>query len=434
MQKNCDNCKEQFNITNEDTAYLSRINVPPSDSCPTCREQRRMAFRNEKTLYHRTCNLCKKSIISIYSSNKPYPVYCQDCFWSDNWDPMEYGMKFDFSRPFFEQFNDLLRKTPRLAIINKQSQNSDYCNYSFGNKNCYLTFGDHYEEDSMYGRYSTKNKDCLDFLYLYESELCYECITSKKCYNSIHLINSQDCQDCFFSTDLQGCKDCLFSSNLRHKQYYILNEHHTKEEYLKKLQILKLHTYSGFSKAKKYFLNDFRKKFPFRAIYQTNCQNCEGSNHKNCKNIRSGFDCADCEDCAYIVQSDQTYDSMDVTCMGYDRSEVCYQTIGCTGIFNCIACDSCWHNNDLHYCNLAFSSKDSFGCVSIKRKQNCILNTQYTKEQYEEMLPRIIEHMKKTGEWGQFFPMSISPFGYNETIANEYHSLTKDQALAMGAK
>lgn len=42
--------------------------------------------------------------------------------------------------------------------------------------------------------------------------------------------------------------------------------------------------------------------------------------------------------------------------------------------------------------------------------------------------------MKKTGEWGQFFPMSISPFGYNETIANEYHSLTKDQALAMGAK
>ena len=32
--------------------------------------------------------------------------------------------------------------------------------------------------------------------------------------------------------------------------------------------------------------------------------------------------------------------------------------------------------------------------------------------------------MKKTGEWGEFFPSSISPFGYNETVAMEYFPVT----------
>lgn len=33
--------------------------------------------------------------------------------------------------------------------------------------------------------------------------------------------------------------------------------------------------------------------------------------------------------------------------------------------------------------------------------------------------------MTKNGEWGQFLPHAFSPFGYNETIAQEYFPLTK---------
>jgi hypothetical protein len=52
------------------------------------------------------------------------------------------------------------------------------------------------------------------------------------------------------------------------------------------------------------------------------------------------------------------------------------------------------------------------------------LNKQYTKEEYEKLLPKIIAHMKKTGEWGEFFPISISPFNYEETPAMDYYPLT----------
>ncbi|MBI5411732.1 hypothetical protein HZA43_00985 [Candidatus Peregrinibacteria bacterium] len=40
--------------------------------------------------------------------------------------------------------------------------------------------------------------------------------------------------------------------------------------------------------------------------------------------------------------------------------------------------------------------------------------------------------MGKTGEWGQFFPAKYSLFGYNETVAQEYAPLTRDQALSQG--
>jgi hypothetical protein len=48
------------------------------------------------------------------------------------------------------------------------------------------------------------------------------------------------------------------------------------------------------------------------------------------------------------------------------------------------------------------------------------LNKKYSKEDYETLLPKIIDHMKKTGEWGEFFPMEISPFKYEETKAVDY--------------
>jgi len=57
----------------------------------------------------------------------------------------------------------------------------------------------------------------------------------------------------------------------------------------------------------------------------------------------------------------------------------------------------------------------------------CILNKQYTKEEYEKLMPKIIEYMEKTEEWGEFFPASLSPFGYNETIAMEYFPLTREE-------
>jgi hypothetical protein len=97
--------------------------------------------------------------------------------------------------------------------------------------------------------------------------------------------------------------------------------------------------------------------------------------------------------------------------------------------------------NTVSYSDFCLSSSYIFGGVSLRNKQYCILNKQYTKEDYESLVPRIIKHMNdmpyidpkgRIYRYGEFFPPDLSPFAYNETIAQEYFPLTKDQAEAQG--
>jgi len=72
--------------------------------------------------------------------------------------------------------------------------------------------------------------------------------------------------------------------------------------------------------------------------------------------------------------------------------------------------------------------------VGLKKDEYCILNKQYSSEDYEKKVAEIVENMKKSGEWGEYMPMSISIYGYNETLANDYFPLKKEEATAIGAK
>jgi len=89
-------------------------------------------------------------------------------------------------------------------------------------------------------------------------------------------------------------------------------------------------------------------------------------------------------------------------------------------------------------------SKNCYMCFSGWRVENTmysIFNKQYSKEEYEKLVPRIIEQMNKMpykdksgNEYrlGEFFPIELSPFGYNETIAMEDIALSKEEAVKNG--
>ena len=101
--RNCQNCKKDFTIEPDDFSFYEKIKVPPPTFCPECRFQRRMSWRNERTLYKRSCDLCKSNFISMYHQDTIFPVYCRECWYSDKWDPLFYGQDYDFSKSFFEQ-------------------------------------------------------------------------------------------------------------------------------------------------------------------------------------------------------------------------------------------------------------------------------------------------------------------------------------------
>jgi len=94
--KICQHCQKEFTIEPEDFDFYEKIKVPAPTFCPECRDVRRLAFRNGHSLYKGKCGLCGKSIISRFSPDKPYKVYCKECWWSDNWDQLQHGREYDF--------------------------------------------------------------------------------------------------------------------------------------------------------------------------------------------------------------------------------------------------------------------------------------------------------------------------------------------------
>jgi hypothetical protein len=434
--KECQNCKHEFTIEPDDFSFYERMQVPPPTWCPECRRQRRFVWRNERSLYKRKSDLSGKDIICLYSPDKPFKVYEQKEWWGDDWDAMSYGRAYNFSKPFFEQFRELQREVPRISISNQKCVNSDYTNQSYSNKNCYLCFSIADSEDCIYSANINESKQLLDDLYVSKSELLYECVDADQCYNSSFLVNSDNCLNSAFLFDCKSCQNCTGCVGLRNKQYVFWGEQLSKEEYEKKIKDLHLDTYDGREMAKAKFA-DLILKFPRKSQRFKKCVNSTGDLLTNCKNVKWGFSAYDLEDCRYITRIYTCKDTHDS--YGLGEAELIYETIGNQTVYNVKFANITSDSRNCTYSDLCFNSENCFGCIGLKKKQYCILNKQYSKEEYEALIPKIIQQMNdmpytdgkgRVYKYGEFFPIELSPFAYNETIAQENFPLTKEEIQA----
>lgn len=435
MNRTCTNCGTTFEVRTEDQAFYADMRVPPPTHCYLCRMQRRLANRSERFLYHRKCDSTGKQVISTYSPDKPYTVYDLDAWWSDNWDPLDYGKEFDFSRPFFEQFTELRHEVPRLARIQqKPMENSDWCNCASRNKNCYLLFSCNENEDCFYGSWINQCRDCSDNLTLENSELCYECVSCRDCYALRYSQDCINCKDSFFLRNCQGCQDCFGCSNQMNKTYMVFNQQKTKEEYEAFLQQVHTGSFSEMQAAKERMAGILQDHI-VKEYHGMNLENSSGDYLRDCKDAHSSFECDHCEQIAYCQCIQYAKRCMDHSYWGQGAENV-YECQACGYEPNFLRfCNLCWSGcSDLTYCDHCFSSKNCFGCIGLKKGEYCILNKQYSKEEYEALVPKVIAHMEQSGEWGEFFPASIAPYGYNETLAHEQIPLTKEEVEAKGWK
>lgn len=442
----CKQCKSAFEITEVDRKFYEMVSpiiagkmysVPEPTLCPDCRQQRRLAFCNEMKLYYRKCDLTGKQIISVYHPDSPYTVYNQKDWIEENgWSKLDYGRDFDFSKPFFDQFKSLMDDMPHYALCTDyhMNQNSEFTNYSGSLKDCYLIFHADFNESCYYGYGVKKCKNCVDCCEIVECEKCYECVNCTRCYDLKYSLDCENCHDGAFLDDCIGCSDCFGCSGLRNMQYYINNKPYSKEDYHRLISKFELNKNSKLARVKQ-LAADYRLLSPKKYLHIINSPNSIGDYLVNCKNANRCFDCEDLEDAAYCSQiylgAKNCYD---VYQFGI-KIELCYEcTI--TGYNTQRVLFS--HHTDENTHDILYSSacgtgsSNLFGCFGLRRKKYCILNKQYAKEEYERLVPKIIEHMRHTGEWGEYFPARISPFAYNETRAPEYYPLTKEEIAKRG--
>ena len=429
--KNCQNCKNDFTVESEDFNFYEKIKVPPPTFCPDCRFQRRLMFRNNRVFYRRECALCKKSVLSVYNNERPYTVYCKECWLSDKWDPITYGQEYDFSKPFFEQFKELQTKVPRANLYQTNFISSEYCNYGLDFKECYLLFGGHGNERVYFGNQIFDSRDSLDICFSEKLEFCYE---NFECKRSNKLFFSHHCEDCvesFYLIDCRNCINCFGCVSLRNKQYYIYNQPYSREEYMERIESMNVGSFKNHQE----FIDKLKQidlSLPHRYAQIYKSVNSDGDDLSECRNVHSSFTSRQTEDSKFLffitTHSKDCYDS----CFQGFNAEKVYELAHGFGGNNVAFGVRNFDNQDTHYNEECHNCKDIFGCEGLRKKQYCILNEQYTKEEYEELLPKIIEHMKTIGEYGEFFSPELSPFAYNESIAQEYFPLSKEQVEEKG--
>lgn len=433
--KECSSCSSEFPIFSGDVEFLNSAAVPIPDLCFHCRLQRRAAFYNRRSLYWRKCDHSGKQILSWMSPDKPYKVYDKEIWYSDAWDAMEFGRDFDFTRPFFEQFHELMQEVPFIALaVYGHMENSDYCNDVAYLRNCYLVYDCGKSEDTLYGETFAFLKDCMEVLSLAKCELCYECVSCLDSYGLKFSRFCRNCSDSWFLRDCIGCRNCFACANLHQKEYHIYNKPVPRGEYESFIAHFNSGSFAALSKARAE-AEEFFKSQPVKATRGVQTVDCLGEWINSSKGAFYCFNCNDLEDCRYCTDVIMGAKScMDVHVWG-DNTERCYNCCivgeGAHRLLCC--CFTGFDASDIYYSYYCTRGvRDLFACIGLQKKQYCIFNKQYTRAQYQELSKRIIEHMRATGEWGSYFPPQFSPFGYNESLAFNYFPLTREEVLRRG--
>ncbi|MBI1957061.1 MAG: hypothetical protein HYS44_01215 [Candidatus Niyogibacteria bacterium] len=444
--KTCQNCKASFVIEPEDFEFYEKIKVPPPTFCPSCRFERRLAWINLFFLYKRPCDLCKKNVMSVYAPDAPYTVYCPKCWWSDKWDSFQYAKEYDSSRPFLEQWNELFHVVPLLglSIDTTTLENSPYTNDAGNLKNCYFIFHANYDEDCAYGFYLLNSKSLLDSSACMQTEQLYDSMHAWKCSRCIGLRSYViESLNSYFLKDCVNCQDCFACASMKNKKYCIKNTQLTKKEYERERARYDLGSYTAYKKAEAEAEAFWATQTP-KAEFGDRNVNCRGVHIYDSRNVKDSFQVNQTEDSRYIqmidpVKNSELYDatgwgdglslSYETSTAGTQASEIKFSQecgIGCM---------------DLEYCKIVTESNHCFGCVGMKKGEYSVLNKRYPKEEYEKLVLKIKDDMNKNPyrdakgrlyRYGEFFPIELSPHGYNETLAQNFFPLSKNDIEAQG--
>jgi len=361
MQRTCCQCQAAFEITPDDLAFYDKVSpvfngkkelIPPPTLCPDCRQQRRLGRRNERRQHKRICDATKQAFFSNFPLDAPFLVYSPDAWYADAWNPTAYGRPFDFSRPFFEQFDELMRTVPLLGRVAPGNHNCDYTQQCGWSKNCYLIFEADYDENCLSSSNIYDSRMCCDLLYAHGCELCYESIDCQNCYNLRFSHNCTNCADSWFLRDCIGCRNCIGCVNMRNKEYCIFNRPYAQKEFSEKAAALQLDTHRRIHNCYEESVH-FSMQQPHKPYQGANNEESSGDYLWNTQRCKDCYDVRGSQDCRFVFSSRNVKNVYDMTVYGsHGTTEFCYENhcIG-HGVKNLYFCDISWTGcHDNFYC------------------------------------------------------------------------------------
>jgi|SRR5581483_117515 len=297
------------------------------------------------------------------------------------------------AQAFFNELQKIISSRPKYPTKVLYSENCEYGNELYFCKRVFWGFDDVKCTDCSYIYDSFLCAQCLDCDYAVESELCYESVDPFKCFNCNYIeycANLQDssyCYNCYPGKNLFGCV------NLQNKSFCIFNRQLTEDEYKEKIKIYK--TWAPERVLAE--VEKLKKLYPIMPAVEAHNENTIYGNYIHYdKNCYLCFDAAHDENGAYLYDTFEANNTLDATYCG-DHADLSYEVVSSARLFNCnyvYWSEKCQDSSYLFNC---LNVKNSLGCVDLAHKQYCILNRQFSKEEYEKISAEILSEITKSG-------------------------------------
>lgn len=292
---------------------------------------------------------------------------------------------------FFAELQRLILSQPRFPLVIINCENCEYCNEIYNCKNLFYCFDTYSTTGSFYLFDSYLCATCGDCDYTIESELCYESVDAIKCFNCDYIEYCENLRDSSFCYDCTNCSDIFGCVRLENKSFCIFNRQLTEAEYREQVK-----KYKALPPDKVLaIVEDLKRSFPLTQTIGSDNENTTYGNYIHYdKNCYLCFDAAYDEDCGYLYDSFHCKTSYDLTYCA-QGVELTYQASDSTHTFNCNYVVHASHCQDSSYLFNCSNVKNSLGCVGLKNKEYCILNRQFTKEEYEKLSSNIISQLNQ---------------------------------------
>ncbi len=300
------------------------------------------------------------------------------------------------SQPFFQELQRLIFSQPKPETEVVASENCVFADHVFNSKNLSYCFDTSASSDATYlfdSHLVTKSSDCD---YAVESESCYECIDVYKCFNCFYVQKADNVRDTMYGYDLSNCHDVFGCVNLANKSYCIFNRQLTKEAYESIIE-----SYKALPPQKILaLLEELSLKYPItQSAAERNVNSPFGNHVYDCKNCYMCFDTGRSEDCLYLSDCGDNKQSIDMT-YAYKGCDMSYQVIDSVRLHNCnfiLNSENCQDSSYLINCK---GVKNSLGCIGLQYKEYCILNRQFSKDEYEKIASQIKKSLTESNnQW-----------------------------------
>lgn len=324
------------------------------------------------------------------------------------------GRAYNFKESFFDNFKQLHESIDFFNIFSFESENCEYWDNIYNAKNCYLSNGVIHEcENILYSFYIKQgSKNIFNSVMVWDNcENIYFASGILKSYNIFYSKYIYNSSDIWFSSNLTWCSHCILSDSLENKSYYIQNKAYSKEAYFKrKNEILK---------DKDFFLKAYKKLNPIWKNIDS--KNCSWIFSVFCENTKNSFYSYRVKNWRNIILmwsinwNENFYDCFAWWSPKWDNYYGCnYIGTYSENAYMSMIID--WWTNIYYSYNLTNCSF-CIGCIWIRNKSYCILNKQYSKEEWYKLVDIIFREMEKEGTLWNFFPGRLNPFYFNDTVS-----------------